>query len=205
MLTELRLYTVGANIVRPRRNLKKLFFFSRFSVTKSTKSQQGGLAPSSLRTSVRRARVSRASRAWQVRAANGRAKVGDFAALRNLILPRVRTKCTKKPSRFVHALSARPHNRVGGRGFGLLVDGIGAISAILSIGYTWVISCRGRRSPVSATPTHTLRVCVNSPTTRTILQARNAPTPTRIRCCAMLGYGEPRGRCLGAIIGKPVR
>ena len=33
----------------------------------------------------------------------------------------------------------------GGRGFGLFVDGIGVISAILSIGYTRVISCRGRR------------------------------------------------------------
>ena len=56
----------------------------------------------------RRARVSRANRAWQVRAANGKVKVGDFAALRNLILPRVRTYHTKKPSRFVHALLARP-------------------------------------------------------------------------------------------------
>ena len=55
-----------------------------------------------------RARVSRASRAWQVCAVNGRAKVGSFAAPRNLILPRVRTYHTKKPSRFVHALSARP-------------------------------------------------------------------------------------------------
>ena len=32
----------------------------------------------------RRARVSRASHAWQVRAVNGRAKVGGFAALRSL-------------------------------------------------------------------------------------------------------------------------
>ena len=31
-----------------------------------------------------RARVSRASRAWQVRAARGKAQVGGFAALRNL-------------------------------------------------------------------------------------------------------------------------
>ena len=75
--------------------------------TEYTKSQQGGLAPSSFRTSPR-ARVSRASHAWQVRAANGRAKVGGFTAPRNLILPRVRTYHTKKPSRFVHALSARP-------------------------------------------------------------------------------------------------
>ena len=53
-------------------------------MTKSTKSQQGGLAPSSFRTTVRRARVSRASHAWRVRAVNGRAKIGCFAALRNL-------------------------------------------------------------------------------------------------------------------------
>ena len=31
-----------------------------------------------------------------------------------LAIPRVRTYHTKKPSRFVHALSARPHNKVGG-------------------------------------------------------------------------------------------
>ena len=73
---------------------------------------------------VRRARVSRASHAWQVRAAKDKAKIGSFAALRNLILPRVRTYHTKKPSRFVHALSARPHNRVGGRGFGMCVNEI---------------------------------------------------------------------------------
>ena len=48
-------------------------------MTKSTKSQQGGLAPSSLQP-PRRARVSRASHAWQVRATKGRAKVGGFAA-----------------------------------------------------------------------------------------------------------------------------
>ena len=53
---------------------KDTFLLSYFSVTKSTKSQQGGLAPSSLQTTVRRARVSRTSRAWQVRAANGKAK-----------------------------------------------------------------------------------------------------------------------------------
>ena len=42
-------------------------------------------------------------------------KVGGFAALRNLILPRVRTYHTKKPSRFVHALPARPLKVQGGR------------------------------------------------------------------------------------------
>ena len=63
-------------------SIEVTFLFSYFSVTKSTKSQQGGLAPSSFRTSVRRARVSRASRAWQVCAVRDKAKVGSFAALR---------------------------------------------------------------------------------------------------------------------------
>ena len=50
---------------------KETFLLSYFSVTKSTKSQQGGLAPSSFRTSVRRARVGRASHAWRACAAGG--------------------------------------------------------------------------------------------------------------------------------------
>ena len=65
-----------------------------------------------------------------MRAANGKAKVGSYAALRNLILPRVRTYRTMKSSRFVHALSARPHKRVGGREFSLYADGIIKISPI---------------------------------------------------------------------------
>ena len=58
------------------KNHKETFLLSYFSVTKSTKSQQGGLTPSSFRTSVRRARVSRTSHAWQVRAARDKTKVG---------------------------------------------------------------------------------------------------------------------------------
>ena len=111
--------------------------FSYFSVTKSTKSHQRECSPlfensstvsatptNALRALVHspRARVSRASHAWQVRAANGRAKVGGFIAPRNLILPRVRTYHTRKPSRFVHALSARPLKKRGGRGESLCVD-----------------------------------------------------------------------------------
>ena len=64
-------------------------------------------------------------------AANSRAKVGGFAALRNLILPRVRTYHTRKPSRFVHALPARPlDNGWRGRGWSLCADGIIKISPI---------------------------------------------------------------------------
>ena len=101
----------------------------------------------------RRARVSRANRAWQVRAANGKVKVGDFVASRNLILPRVRTYHTKKPSRFVHALPARPHIKVGidrfakrtrsasprqggGRESNMCADGIESVLSVLSVGYT---------------------------------------------------------------------
>ena len=142
-----------------REMLKVTFLLSYFCVTKrrvqggeatSERCHRDGVYQKSARRTCavllpnhrRRARVSRASRAWQVRAANGRAKAGDFAALRNLILPRVRTYHTKKPSRFVHALSARPHIKVrrglthmrsmcvgvaetGHRGVGLCADGMG--------------------------------------------------------------------------------
>ena len=122
----------------PAKKHKATFLFWYFLVTKSTKSHLRGLSPclgdANQRTACigsfpplkkypPRARVSRASHAWRVRATNGKAKVGDFSALRNLILPRVRTHHTKKPSRFVHALSARPHSRVGGRGEVLAADG----------------------------------------------------------------------------------
>ena len=52
--------------------------------TEYTKSQQGGLAPSSFRTTVRRARVSRASHAWRVRATKDKVKIDSFATLRSL-------------------------------------------------------------------------------------------------------------------------
>ena len=66
-----------------------------------------------------------------MRAAKDKAKVGGFAALRNLILGRVRTYHTKKPSRFVHALPARPLKKSGGRGFGKCADGTTVINPIL--------------------------------------------------------------------------
>ena len=70
------------------------------------------------------------SSAWQVRATNGRAKVYSFALPAISIIPRVRTYHTKKPSRFVHALSARPLKVQGGREFSLYADGIIKISPI---------------------------------------------------------------------------
>ena len=83
-----------------------------------------------LKNLLPRARVSRASHAWQVRAAKDKAKVGGFTAPRNLILPRVRTYHTKKPSRFVHALSARPLKVQGGRESSACVDGTIKINLI---------------------------------------------------------------------------
>ena len=112
---------------------KVTFPFLYFSVTKSTKSHQRERSPlfensspvsatptNALRALVHspRARVSRASHAWQARAAKDRAKVGGFTAPRNRILPRVRTHHTRKPSRFVHALSAR--RIIGLAGVGLM-------------------------------------------------------------------------------------
>ena len=67
--------------------------------------------------------VSRTSHAWRVRAANGKAKVGGFALRAISAIPRVRTYHTKKPSRFVHALSARPlDNGWRGRGWSPCAD-----------------------------------------------------------------------------------
>ena len=53
-----------------------------------------------------------------------------FCAPRNLILPRVRTYHTKEPSRFVHALSARPLKVQGGRGSNMRADGTIKINPI---------------------------------------------------------------------------
>ena len=92
-------------------------------MTKSTKSQQGGLTPSSFRTSCGVHELVARSSAWRVRAGNGRAKVGSLATLSTIsTIPRVRTYHTKEPSRFVHALSARPLKKMGGRGWSLCAD-----------------------------------------------------------------------------------
>ena len=52
-------------------------------MTKSTKSQQGGLAPSSFRTTGGVHELVAGSSAWRVRAAKDKVKVGGFAAPRN--------------------------------------------------------------------------------------------------------------------------
>ena len=82
----------GVEHCSPAKNHKVTFLLlALLNDQKRGKSQQGGLTPSSFQTSVRRARVSRASHAWQVRAAQDKAKVGSFAAPHSLILLRVRT------------------------------------------------------------------------------------------------------------------
>ena len=107
------------------KNHNVTFPLSYFCMTKSTKSHLRGLFPpvSATPTNALRALVNsrgvhelvaRAMRGKCVRH-GGKAKVGSFAAPHNLILPRVRTYHTKKPSRFVHALSARPLKVHGGR------------------------------------------------------------------------------------------
>ena len=68
----------------PAKKHKITFPLSYFSVRKSTKSQQGGLAPSSFRTSCGVHELVAGSSAWQVRATKDKAKIGGFAALRNL-------------------------------------------------------------------------------------------------------------------------
>ena len=122
------------------KNHNVTFPLSYFCMTKSIKSYLRGLFPpvSATPTNALRALVNSPllkiffrvhelvarSSAWQVCAANDKAKIGGFALSTASSIPRVRTYHTKKPSRFVHALSARPHNRVGGREFSLCADGI---------------------------------------------------------------------------------
>ena len=69
---------------RPAKNHKETFPLSYFCVTKSTKSQQGGLTPSSFRTSCGvHELVARAVRGKCVRQRD-KGKIGSFTALRNL-------------------------------------------------------------------------------------------------------------------------
>ena len=131
----------GLSAILTRKKHKVTFLLSYFCLTKSTKSQQGGLAPSSFRTTMRRARVSRASHAWRVRATRDKSKVAVLPLSTVSAIPRVRTYHTKKPSRFVHALSARPLKKSGGREFNMRADGIESVFFILSVcyalGFAW--------------------------------------------------------------------
>ena len=145
MLTELRLYTVGelthmrsmcVGVVEtgvkhcsPAKNHKVTFLLSYFSVTKSTKSQQREHSPL-FANSLRVHELVAGSSAWRVRAAKDREEIGSVALPAISTIPRVRTYHTKKPSRFVHALSARPLKVQGGRGSNMRADGTIKISPI---------------------------------------------------------------------------
>ena len=106
----------------PAKKHEETFIFSYFCVTKSTKSHLRGLS-SLLKISFRVHELVARSSAWRVRAANGKADVDGFALSAILTIPRVRTYHTKKPSRFVHVLSARPLKVQGGRGWSKCADG----------------------------------------------------------------------------------
>ena len=74
-------------------------------------------------------------------------------------IPRVRTKCTRKPSRFVHALSARPLRKVWrGRESNMYADGMESVFFIFDVCCTRTLSYRSRRYPVSATPSNAPRM-----------------------------------------------
>ena len=113
----------GVCALMPEKILKETFLLSYFCMTKSTKSQQGGLAPSSLQPLAACTSESQEVVRGKCVRQRGKGKIGSFTAPRNLILPRVRTYHTKKPSRFVHASPARPLKVHGGREFGLCADG----------------------------------------------------------------------------------
>ena len=105
--------------------LKATFLLSYFCMTKSTKSQQGGLTPSSFRTTGGVHELVARSSAWRACAAKGKVKVGGIALSAISTIPRVRTYHTKKPSRFVHALSARPLKKGGA--------GVNKVSALTEV------------------------------------------------------------------------
>ncbi len=123
LLAVLGLYLVGVGAVddpllsrgehcSPAKKHRDIFLISYFCMTKSTKSQQREHSPlfaNSLRVHESVARSS----AWQVRATNDKVKIGGFALSAISTIPRVRTYHTRKPSRFVHALSARPLKKEG--------------------------------------------------------------------------------------------
>ena len=111
----------GVEHCSPAKILKVTFFIVLLHDQKYQKSFKRIFHP--LKKHPPRARVSRKSHAWQVRAARDKVKVGSFALSTASSIPRVRTYHTRQPSRFVHALSARPLKVQGGREFGLCADG----------------------------------------------------------------------------------
>ena len=114
----------------PRKIHKDAFSFSYFCMTKSTKSHQRERSPLFDISSRVHELVARAMRGKCVRQrAERKSAVLPLSAISTI--PRVRTYHTKKPSRFVHALSARPLKVQGGRGFNMCADGTTVINLIL--------------------------------------------------------------------------
>ena len=113
----------------PAKKYKVTFLLSYFSMTKSTKSHQRERSPLFANSPRVHELVARAIRGECVRH-----RVKQKSAVLPLpaasAIPRVRTYHTKKPSRFVHALSARPHNRVGGRGWSPCADRMKLLSLL---------------------------------------------------------------------------
>ena len=99
------------------------FSLSYFCMTKSTKSHQRERSPLFENSSRVHELVARAMRGECVRQMAER-KSAVLPLSEISAIPRERTYHTRKPSRFVHALSARPlKKRWRGRGFGLCADG----------------------------------------------------------------------------------
>ena len=103
---------------------KVVILLSYFSVTKSTKSHLRGLS-SLLKNTLRvHELVARAVRGKRVREMAGQ-KSAVLPLPTVSSIPRVRTYHTREPSRFVHALSARPlDNGWRGRDSNMRADGI---------------------------------------------------------------------------------
>ena len=171
--------------------LKVTFPLSYFCMTKSTKSHQRERSSLFDISSRVHEFVERAMRGKCVRQRIKRKSVVLPLSVASAI-PRVRTYHTKEPSRFVHALSARPHKRVGGREYNMCADeskdfrqpspaGEGVSHRLtdevpfkkrLKVLFLFSYFCmtkstkshlRGLLPPVSATPTNALRALVHSP------------------------------------------
>ena len=87
---------------------------------------------------MRRARVSRASHAWQVRATQVKDKISGFAALRNFGYTTRANIAHEKAEQIRARKLARPLKVQGGRESNMYANGMELYFFILSIGYTWV-------------------------------------------------------------------
>ena len=143
----------GVEHCSPAKNHKVTFIFSYFCVTK--RMVQGGEATSErrrrdgvyqksfkraflpLKKHLPRARVSRASHAWQVRATKDKVKIGSFATLHSFIYT-TRANISHEKAEQIRArtLSARPLKVQGGRGWSKYADETIKIILILLCSHT---------------------------------------------------------------------